>query len=459
MSRPKTLACLDGSVTWRGDRDYEPTRQNMLWNAWKPPRFPELIVRAASEQDVVAAVTFARSRGLKIAVRASGHSWCGSPLREGGLLLDLSQLRELSIDPASRTATLQPGITSRELASALAEHGLAFPVGHCGHVGLSGFLLSGGLGWNYGVWGPACLSVTGIEAVTADGQLRRVDESENTDLFWAARGAGPGLCAVATRFRLNVYPMPGAITSSTYVYALEDAQGIASWAAGARATLPPTVELAMLLAPAPPEVASRPGARVVILAGTAFVDSPNEASRALAPLEGCPARDRCISREVNRAMPFEALYDGEDAAWPEGHRYAADNLWLNAGLEELLPRLGAQLARAPSAKSLILVVLPPTPPPGTEVPDMAFSMLGRVLVDCYSVWEDEADDEANIGWLRDAMKTVAPFAVGHYVAEADLLADPSRAARSFSPAAWKRMTSLRVRLDPHGLFHPYLGGA
>jgi FAD/FMN-containing dehydrogenase len=431
----------------------------MLWNAWKPDRFPEGIVRAASEQDVVTTVAFARSRGLKIAVRGSGHSWCGSPLREGGLLLDLSQLRELSIDPVSRTATIQPGVTGRELTSALAAHELAFPVGHCGHVGLSGFLLSGGLGWNSGVWGPACLSVTGIEAVTADGQLIRADGRQNADLFWAARGAGPGFCAVATRFDLKLYSLPKVITSATYVYALEGVEDIASLAAEVRATLPPTVKLALLLAPPPPGVAAGLGERVILLTGTAFVDSTDDASRALAPLEACPARDHCIARQVNRAIPFEALYEGEDAAWPDGHRYAADNLWLNAGLEEVLATLAAQIDHAPSAKSLVLVVLPPTAPEDTDLPDIAFSMLGRVLVDCYSVWEDEANDEANIGWLRDAMTTLAPFAVGHYVAETDLLANASRPARSFSPAAWRRLSSLRERLDPEGLFHPYLSGA
>ena len=169
------LGGLDGSVVWRGDEDYEPTRRSMLWNGWKPSRFPELIARAVSEEDVVAAVKFARSRRLKIAVRAGGHSWCGSPLREGGMLIDLSQLCELSVDSASRTAALQPGVTSRELASTLAEHELAFPVGHCGHVGLSGFLLSGGLGWNWGAWGPACLSIRGLEVVTADGRLISAD--------------------------------------------------------------------------------------------------------------------------------------------------------------------------------------------------------------------------------------------------------------------------------------------
>jgi FAD/FMN-containing dehydrogenase len=96
MSGPETLEGLDGSITRRGDQDYEPTRQSMLWNAWKPPRFPELIVSAASQQDILAAVTFARSHGLKLAVRALGHSWCGSPLRQGSMLLDLSRLKSLS---------------------------------------------------------------------------------------------------------------------------------------------------------------------------------------------------------------------------------------------------------------------------------------------------------------------------------------------------------------------------
>src|SRR5262245_40830216 len=356
MSRAQTLPACGGSVAWRGHQDYEPTRRSMLWNAWKPSRCPELIVRAASERDVVAAVTFARSRGLKVAVRALGHSWCGSPLREGGMLLDLSELREVAIDSGARSATIQPGVSSRELASALAGHQLAFPVGWCSTVGLSGYLLSGGLGWNSGVWGPACLSITGIDAVTADGRLARADEHRNADLFWAARGAGPGLFAVVTRFHLKLYPLPKAITSSTYTYALEDVEHVARWAAKVRPAVPPTVELALWLVSTRPEVAAGPGERVVLLTATAFVDSCDDASRALALLEGCPARDRCLSQVVNRAMPVEALFEGEDAAWPDGHRYAADDLWLNADLEEVLAVLRPQIVRAPSSKSLVLLI-------------------------------------------------------------------------------------------------------
>src|SRR5262249_43421102 len=111
----------------------------------------------------------------------------------------------------------------------------------------------------------------------------------------------------------------------------------------------------------------------------------------------------------------------------------------------------------PSAESLVLVVLPPTPPEGARLPEMAFSMLGRTLVACDSVWQDEADDDANIRWLTTVMESLAPFAVGRYVAETDLLADPSRPSRSFSPTGWERLTASRKRLDPQSLFHGYLG--
>ena len=160
-------SAIEGRVVWRGDEQYEAIRQSMVSNALKPARFPEAIVSAASEADVVAAVELARSRDLQVAVRAGGHSWVGSPLRDGTLLIDLSSLRELAIDEASRTAAVQPAVTSSELAEALAPHGLAFPVGHCPSVGLSGFLLGGGLGWNSGAWGPACMSLQAIDVVTS----------------------------------------------------------------------------------------------------------------------------------------------------------------------------------------------------------------------------------------------------------------------------------------------------
>lgn len=245
---------IEGPVTWRGDEHYEATRQRMVWNALKPNRYPEAIVEATSEADVVAGVDLARSRGLQVAVRAGGHSWVGSPLRDGTLLIDLSSARELAIDEAARSAVVQPAVTSSELAQALAARGLAFPVGHCPSVGISGFLLSGGLGWNSGAWGPACMSLQAIDAVTADGELVHADEDQNAQLLWAARGAGPGFPGVVTRFHLALQPLPRAITTSTYIYGLAELEAVAEWASGVVNSLPPTVELTLLIAPAPRDV-------------------------------------------------------------------------------------------------------------------------------------------------------------------------------------------------------------
>jgi FAD/FMN-containing dehydrogenase len=441
-------------VVWRGDASYEALRKSMLWNALKPARFPEAIVRAAAEDDVVAAVGLARARGLQVAVRAGGHSWVGSPLRDGTLLIDLSALRGVTIDAAARTASVQPAVTARELADALEPHGLAFPVGHCPSVGLSGFLLSGGLGWNSGAWGPACFSLRAIDVVTADGRLVHADEHANAELLWAARGAGPGFPGVVTRFVVDLQPLPRAITSSTYVYALSDLERVAGWASETVASLRPSVELTLLLAPAP-GVGS-----ALIVSAAAFEDSQDEARSALAPLEGSPVIDRALVRRADEPSTFETLFRDFGGFWPEGHRFAADNAWANADFTDLLIPLRDRMLEAPGPKSLVFAAM--SPPPADDEPpppDMAFSMVAQSFVACYAVWEAESGDAANQRWLPSTMAALDPVAVGHYIAEADLLASPSRARRSFAAPNWDRLHELRRNLDPDGLFPSYLAPA
>jgi FAD/FMN-containing dehydrogenase len=453
---------FEGTVVWRGDEHYEPIRQGMLWNALKPARFPEAIVRAASEADVVAAIGLARSRGLQVAVRAGGHSWVGSPLRDGTLLIDLSSLRGLTIDAAARTAAVQPAVTGSELAEALAPHGLAFPVGHCPSVGMSGFLLSGGLGWNSGAWGPACMSLQAIDVVTPDGRLLHADEERNAELLWAARGAGPGFPGVVTRFHVALQPLPRAIATSTYVYPLSELETVAPWASDVAASLPPTVELTLLLAPAPPELGlARPG-KVLIVTAAAFADSAEEAARALAPLERSPVLDRALARQVNEPSSFEVLFRDFGGLWREGRRFASDNAWAEADFADTLLRLRSHVAEAPGPESLAFAVVAPEPPEDTaeeELPDMAFSMVGRAYVACYAIWEDEADDAANLRWLPSAMAELEPLAIGHYLAEADLLAADSRAQRSFAQPNWERLQELRRKVDPDAIFPSYLAPA
>ena len=207
-------------AVWRTDADYEATRRRMVWQKRIPDRFPDVIVTVGSDGDVIEAVKLARSSGLRISVRAGGHSWIATSLRDGGMLIDLSQLNGVTVDAEARTAIAQPAIKNTEVVAVLSRHGLAFPAGHCPTVALGGYLLSGGQGWNQGTWGIACKNVTAIDLVNADGDLITADAEQNTDLLWASRGGGPGFPGVILRYHLRLFPAPKSIMQSLYVYPL-----------------------------------------------------------------------------------------------------------------------------------------------------------------------------------------------------------------------------------------------
>jgi FAD/FMN-containing dehydrogenase len=445
---------IRGSVVRRGDAGYERTRRAMLWNAWKPERYPELIVSATSRDDVCAAVRLARARRLRVAVRGGGHSWWGAPVRDGGMLIDLSLLRDVDIDQESRSAWLGPVVSNRALAATLAEHGLAFPIGHCGEVVASGYLLAGGFGWNTRAWGPACMSVREIEVVDANGDVVRASEQENADLFWAARGAGAGFFGVATRFRVQLYPLPRAMATSSAVFAPADWLEVAEWASGLVETLDPIAEPSLLLAPAPPQVTSSTD-KVAILSVTAFADTGEQAAATLAPVQACPVIDRALAWDVAKPATFGTLFDVAALSWPEGRRYAGDTAWTNADLTDVVARLRDVVLAAPSRESLILTTLSPNPAGTDWTPHAAFTMPGRILLDCYAIWQQPADDAANEAWLRAVMAALEPITVGHYMGEADLTAAPTRAARCYPEPTWRRLQKLRTRFDPDGVFHTY----
>lgn len=215
-------------LLWRGDAGYEETRRRM-WNACVPGRFPAVIVQPHNEQEVVNAVRLARQRDMRITVRSGGHSWAASFLRDGAMLIDLSHMANFAINAEEGTAWVQPGLKGTDLNRALRKHDLFFPSGHCMSVGLGGFLLQGGFGWNSRLWGPACVSVTGIDVVTANGELVHADEREHPDLYWAARGAGPGFFGVVTRFELKLQPRPKVMMRSDYLYPIDMLDEVMRW--------------------------------------------------------------------------------------------------------------------------------------------------------------------------------------------------------------------------------------
>ena len=453
---------IKGEVVTADAPDFTAVRNEMVWNALKPDRSPDVIVRVEDDQDVVEAVNFARANGLKVAVRGGGHTWCGLAVRHGGMTIDLSALSESKIDVATGTAVIQPAISNRELARRLGEHDLAFPIGHCPSVKSSGYLLNGGMSWNMGYWGPACLSVLAIEMVTADGKRIKASATEHPDLFWAARGCGPGMFAVATRFHLKCYPLPKAITVSTYFFSLNDLKEAADEVVALGRKMPDNVELTIFLIKAPPELAEMckdSNGKLCMVTAVAFGMTKEESKAALAPLEVGNTVKKALWKRLNEPSCFEELAIAAGQSWPEKHRNLAENQCSNSKCSDILMALRDKFIEAPSAKSVIAFCQSTGPRNLLEPnPDVALSMDATSYGGSWAIWEHAQDDAANVKWQNEIVAILQPFTSQHYIGETNIVEDPSRVQRSYSAEKWKRLEEIRARYDPEGVFFGFLGG-
>lgn len=432
------------------------------WNQLLPERYPEVIVRVSSDLDIVEAVKFARENGLKLAVRGGGHAWCATPLRKGGMLIDLSGLSEVKIDPVARTAAIQPFISNRDMMRKLESYQLAFPVGHCPQVKASGYLLSGGIAWNASQWGPGALSVTAIEMVTATGQLITANANQNPELFWAARGAGAGMFAVVTRFHVKLYSRPRAIHTSTYYYPLSRVREAAEWFSNAAETMPRNVEMTLFFVSAPANLLDHcraDGGKICMITATVFADTKEEASQVLSVLEKCPHNSNCVEKTVCKPVTFEDLFALSASMWPESLRSKVESLWSNSRPSDILVALRDHFKEASGAKTLILFALYPGWAKGVASrEDLAFSKAARVYGGPWTMWNDADGDVSNIEWHRRCCEILKPFATGRYIGESDIIDDPSRAEEAFSASNWRCLQQLKTKYDPEGLFYGFFGG-
>lgn len=440
---------LDGQLLERGDHAYEEARRASVWNGRLPDRFPDLILQAASERDVGEAVRIARQRGLRVGVRSGGHSWSANHLRDGGLLLDVSRLDTLTVDVASQTARVGPGRKGHELCEQLESSGLFFPAGHCKGVGVGGYLLQGGYGWNSRVLGPACESVLGVEVVTAAGEFLHADGEENSDLFWAARGAGPGFPGVVTSFELRLQAQPAVCGASFYAYPIELLDEVYSWAHEIGPEVDRRVEMQLLMSRSFEALGIEQTA--IVIGAPVFADSEGEARQAVAPLDTCPVRDRALF-----ALPFAPFslgewYDAVMGSYPAGHRFSADNMWTHAPIGELIPGLRH-----------IAETLPPWPShflwlnwgPSPLRADMAYSVEDQVYLALYAGWADRAADETVGSWPSANMAAMEHLSSGIQLADENLAARPAPFA---SPANMARLDEIRAQRDPGRLFHSWMG--
>lgn len=448
-----------GAVLSSADSGFEVAAFGELWNKLQPKRHPQVIAQVTDEQDVVAAVKFARANKLKVAVRGGGHNWCSPSLRNNGLLIDLTNLNKvISIDPTARKAVLQPIVSNREIQAALNLHGMSFPSGHCPQVKLSGYLLSGGMSWNHGVWGPGVGSIEAIEIVNSKGNMITASATKNPDYFWAARGGGPGFFGVATRYHLKLYPLPQAITASVYYYPYENIVEIAQWLGPRASQLPSSVELSLFVVQAPPNLAEKArssNGKVALVTATVFADSPDAARSTLSLLDSYPLLDQCLWKSVAQPTNFEALFDASGALWPGNLRCKVDAMFYNAPLADLLRATKDHLLMAPSKTVFMSVVYTGKNRPPATPPDAAFSMTGALYGGSWTMWDSAADDAKNVSWHEKCVQLLKPYVVGHYVSETDTVGHPEFARLSYKPANWKRLAELRKKHDPEGLFFDF----
>lgn len=428
----------------RGGEGYERARRDAVWNGRTPERYPDLIVLAERVEDVVAAVRLAGERGMRVGIRSGGHSWSGSHLRDGGMLLDLSRLDDIAIDRESMTAVVGPGFHS--ISGALEREGLFFPGGHCPGVAVGGYLLQGGFGWNGRVLGPACMSVTAIDVVTADGELVHASEDENADLLWAARGAGPGFFGVVVRFHLRVYQAPGHIANTVLRFPFALAAEVFAWAHEVAPAVAREVELNVLVH------RGESGEPEITVIAPTIADSAEQAEAALAFMAECPLRDRAIEAVPIVAMTLSELYDAVGQFYPEGARYGVDNMWTHASAAELMPGIEAIAATLPPAPSGMLWLN--WGGASQSRPSMAFSLEDDTYIACYGVWDDAADDERNVAWAEERMRAMEHLASGAQLADENL---GRRPARFMADANLARLDELRERYDPEGRFHAWMG--
>ena len=436
----------DGVVLLPGEAGYDEARR--LWNGMIDRR-PALIVRCATADDVVAGVQFARSHDLVLAVRGGGHSVAGLSTCDNGLMLDLSPMKGIAVDPERRIARAEPGLLLRELDAATQEYGLAVPAGQISHTGIAGLTLGGGLGWLMRKHGLTIDSLLAVELVTADGRMIRASATEHPDLFWGVRGGG-GNFGVVTAFEYRLHPVGPIVLAGPVVYTIDKAEAVLRhWSAFMRTAPDELTTFAVLLTvpPQPPFPEALWGKQAVIV-DTCWAGDIAEGERALAPLRafGEPELD------LVGPMPFVVRQSSLDATAAPGLHFYEKSHFL-AEIDRAVPGLIAHFARVPSPRSH--VILGALGGAVARVAPEATAFTHRdapYLMWAIGAWEPGDDVEANMAWLRDVHELTRPFSTGGVYVNALGGEGAHRVREAYRPASWERLVALKTAYDPTNLF-------
>ncbi len=448
---PELRGKVRGRLYTRTDDGYQVARGRTAYRLNKPERYPAIIVQPVNEDDIIEAVRFAAAFGIKVTTRSGGHAWSSSHIREDCMLIDMSRMQDISVDPENRTLWTNPGVIGSRLNTLLEPHDLLIPTAHHPSPGIGGFCMNGGFGWNSRLTGTGAEHVIAVDVVTADGELIRADANQNTDYYWAVRGSGQGFFGVVTRMQLRCDPRPKIWKASVYSFGEDVLEEVFTWSREMVDKYPEYLEVILSTTAHDRKTGDWAPVRL-ILAGLAITDSEEEADAALDLMKTCPVRDKAVFKLENVPTDLNERYILGYNADPAAHRFAADNIYTNASAEQLVPRLRKVYTDLPSPRSHVFWMSwgPTKPFPD----DMALSMQADVYIAAYSLWDDPAQDEAMVRWPVDQMMLLDDLSVGGQMNDENMLHHPQD---HLTPEAYRKLEDLRARHDPNNVFESFLG--
>jgi FAD/FMN-containing dehydrogenase len=430
-----------GRLLQRGDPDYEEARK--IHNGLVDKR-PTLIAQCRGVADIVDAVNFARSQGLEVAVRGAGHNVAGRATIDDGLMIDLSAMKGIHVDPKTRTARAQGGVTWAEFNRETQLHGLATTGGVVSSTGIAGLTLGGGLGWLMGKFGLALDNLLSAEMVTADGRVLPASAEENPDLFWAVRGGG-GNFGVAASFEYRVDPVGPTITGGLVAHPFAAARDVLRFYREVTASLPDELVFQAGLLHA----LDGSGAKIAAIA-LCHCGSLSAGEAAARPIKqfGSPVMD------VIGPMPYCQLNSALDALVPKG----ALNYWKSSFLAQLSDKAIDTMvdcyATCPSPMGMMFLERIHGAATRVGISDTAFPHRapGYDFLLLHQ-WRNPAENDRQIAWARNTFAAMQPFmASARYVnyLDHDEPGDPIAAA--YGPN-YRRLRELKNKYDPTNFFH------
>ena len=436
-----------GDIVTPADDTYDDARR--LWNAVHDRR-PAVIVRPTTSKDVATAIRFAREHDLALAVRSGGHSASGHSSCDGGLVVDLSRMRGVSVDPTTRVARANGGALLGELDVAAQAHGLVCPTGVIGHTGLAGLTLGGGVGRLQRHFGLTIDSLRAVELVTADGRFVRASETEQPDLFWGMRGAGWNF-GIATAFEFDLHPFGPELHRGVRTYQATAAREVWEVFEDYAATAPDTVSMIYGIAPA---VADLDGGAATAGADPVVVVSFNHSGRADA-VERDTAGLRRGPEPLSvsgGSQPFLEVQTAHDLVLGWGGRSYIKGLYANVFRREALDALVDHVAAGPAGGSFSI-----TAQGGAiaRVEEDATAFAGRTArfdLSADATWQEIADDDAASEWVRRAMSFVEPDAIEGRYANENADAGPAETRAIYGDAKVARLAALKRTWDPDNVF-------